>query len=459
MTRIGSLAAAGVFLVVSVAAPGATSNAKQDGAAGDAVAAAAAQALRARVSAREKTMLERKRIGARELPGEVRASEFASRASAAQTAPGGRTPSHGLPVLGAVAKADETPAKGTGGGDVFEAEPNDTTGQPLSDLPINVYGTIGAPEDWDCYAATVTAGMPVRVEVIADRVFGSPLDSYAVAIRDDGRTEIARNDDIEGSTDSFLTFDAPYSGTVYICVTDVGAAGGTGYEYVLNVSPAAQPDVSEREPNNSAANADPIPMPGIAFGAIEANGYDVFTFSGVRGETLVVDVDAAIFGSDMDALVGIYDDTFTSIVDGRAGGFLFVDDDDEASTLGGADPRFNIVLPYSGVFYLIVTDYFGFGGNSFYYSINISNQSGAGAPRVTGVKDNGVLMKKVIGSGFVATGVGSKAELNSDPIGRSYPAPRKPATQIVIKPGIEIFRGDVVTVVNPDGRRSNPGVL
>ena len=55
---------------------------------------------------------------------------------------------------------------------------------------------------------------------------------------------------------------------------------------------------------------------------------DVYIFNGTGGRTLVVDVDAELFLSEMDPVVELYDDN---------GGFLFgVDDTD------GLDPRFNI---------------------------------------------------------------------------------------------------------------------
>ena len=61
---------------------------------------------------------------------------------------------------------------------------------------------------------------------------------------------------------------------------------------------------------------------------------DVYTFQGSGSRTLVVDVDAELFLAEMDAVVELYDDR---------GGYLFgVDDAD------GLDPRFNILLPYTG---------------------------------------------------------------------------------------------------------------
>ena len=91
--------------------------------------------------------------------------------------------------------------------------------------------------------------------------------------------------------------------------------------------------------------------------------------------------------------------------------------------------------------------------------MNVSVQSGALAPRIDFFKFvNFTVLKQVRGIGFVSAGDGAYAQLNSVEI-RSFNAPRKPTTAIKVKPGVETEDGDVVTVVNPDGRRSNPGII
>jgi hypothetical protein len=338
---------------------------------------------------------------------------------------------------------------GTGLGDIFEDEPNDSVAHILDDVPVNVVGETSFADDIDFFAITAEGGEQVRLEVIADRIFGSDLDSFLYVIDEDGETTLASNDDFfDGSRDSFIRFIAPVSGNhvYFIGVTDFGGFGGSTYDYVLNVSIADAPDRVEVEPNDTTGNADEIPIPGFVFADTEFNDdLDIYFIEGFAGESLIVDVDAELFFSTMDPVVELYDDT---------GGYLFgVDDAD------GLDPRFNIVLPYTGLYFLAVYDAQGLGSSSNYYSMNVSVQSGALAPRVTAFKfTNFTVLKQVRGIGFLTFGDGAFAELNSVEV-NSFNSPRKPTTAIKVRPGVQTQRNDVITVVNPDGRRSNPGII
>lgn len=338
---------------------------------------------------------------------------------------------------------------GTGLGDVNEQEPNDTTANTLDDLPVNVVGYIDVDGDFDYYAITATQGESIRIEIVADRIFSTSLDSYLLVLDDDGETELAVNDDgFSDSGDSFIRFVAPLAGTqvYFIGVTDFGGQGGDNYGYVLNITVAEDDDFSEVEPNDTTSFADFFSVPSVAFGFSDNNDdLDVYVFDGVGGQALIVDVDAEIYLSLMDPVVELYDDN---------GGYLFgVDDAD------GLDPRFNIVLPYTGEYFVAVYNREPDGGNGFYYSMNLSTQSGAGAPRVIGYTlVNGQFLKRINGAGFTASNGGSYAEIESVEV-PSRPAPLKPTTRVKLTPAQSISRGEVLTVVNPDGRRSNPGVI
>jgi len=358
---------------------------------------------------------------------------------------------------GKTATRDKVEGAGTGGGDIEEVEPNNTAAQDLVDLPINVVGRISSQADIaDCYAIELAAGDPVRIEVVSDRVFNTGLDSYVTVLEDDGSTVVVENDvGFDDSVDSFVRFTASYTGVYFVCVQDALGFGDPSYLYVLNITLADFPDLSEQEFNDDLDSADTLTLPSIVFGDMGASGdLDVYTFVGSAGTTIVVDVDAAIFLSALDSIVGLYDD---------GGGLLFAYDEDDADP-ANPDTRFNIVLPYSGRYYLSVGDAFDRGNSAgdYYYSLSLTDQSGALAPRVTGVKLNpSGLAKKVIGSGFDRRD--AFAELTADNTIaerlNSFPAPKKPTTAIKLSPAVEVFSGDVFTVVNGDGRRSNPGVL
>ncbi|MBK6315145.1 MAG: PPC domain-containing protein [Blastocatellia bacterium] len=279
-----------------------------------------------------------------------------------------------LPVLQPVRRPsgdDEVLAAGTGAGDVSEVEPNDSSPQAVGDVPFNARGTISSPADiGDCFAFPVTAGDPVRVEVIADRVFGSLLDPFVIVFEDDGATVVIENDNgVPGSVDSFARFTASYTGFYFVCVQDATGAGSEGHVYVLNVTVANGPDAVEQEPNDSLGLADPLTLPAFATGSAgNENDIDFFRFQGTGGTTLIVDIDAAVFSGSLDAVVDLFD---------GSGRRIFASDDDESS--GSLDTRFNIVLPGTGTYFLAVRDITGRGGG-LGYRVNVSSPERRGRP-------------------------------------------------------------------------------
>lgn len=396
---------------------------------------------------------------AEKLASAKRASAFSSRAASAGSSPAVTEASaKGAPWTAASPRRASLPdakgtsfigRNGTGLGDIFEDEPNDSVAHILDDVPVNVVGEISFNDDIDFFAITADSSETVRLEIVADRIFGSSLDSFLFVLDDDGETTLASNDDFFGeSRDSFIRFDPPAGGNnvYFIAVTDFGGAGGSSFDYVLNVTIAESPDLVEVEPNDTTNNSDEIPIPGFMFADAQfTDDLDVYFIEGFAGESLIIDVDAELFFSSMDPVVELYDD---------GGGFLFgVDDAD------GLDPRFNILLPYTGVYFIAVFDAQGVGTDSSYYSMNVSVQNGALAPRVTSFKFTSFdILKQVRGIGFQSAGDGAYAELNSFEV-NSFNSPNKPTTAIKVRPGVETDPDDVITVVNPDGRRSNPGVI
>ncbi len=393
-----------------------------------------------------------------DVPASRRGQQFSARAvTGAEKA---EIPSKGSPRIDLRAHRPVLPTEkvngnfvgrhGTGLGDIFETEPNDTTADVLDDLPVNVVGFSDEDNDIDFYAISAFQGESIRIEVVADRIFSTSIDSYLEVLADDGETVLASNDQFfDGSNDSFIRFIAPGSGerTYFIGVSDFdGQGGGDDYGYVLNITVADAPDLSEQEPNDTTNLADGLSIPSVTFGFSDfTDDLDVYIFDGIAGEALIVDVDADVFNSSMDAVAELRDDT---------GGYLFgVDDTD------GVDPRFNIVLPYTGVYYLLVYDRDGLGGNDYYYSVNLSTQDGSLAPQISRFKIvNNQFLKRIIGSGFTRSNGGTLAEINSEAV-PSGPPPQNPSTRVKVNPAQSIFADDVVTVVNPDGRRSNPGVI
>lgn len=391
----------------------------------------------------------------RELGPELRAQQFAARGAATE-ASASELPLRlqGLrPQLDQNAKTASAAIapfegrRGTGGGDVYESnsggEPE--LAQPLRDLPVNVIGTIGGYEDVDFYAFTATAGETIRIEVVADRIFGSQLDSYLYLVSDDYDVLDTSDDAFGGSTDSFIDFIAPYTGVYFAGVTDREGLGDFDFEYVLSVSPSRE-DVEEEESNDTTSRADALIVPSTAFGRSDDNeDLDVYSFQGNAGQALIVDIDADIFLSEMDAVVELYDSQAK---------LLFYSDD-----FDGFDPRFNIVLPYTGSYYLVVYD---LNDETFstghYYSMNISAQSAVLAPRATAYKTRSGRLSMVRGTGFDPTNGGSTVEIDGD-AQPSFHVLAAPTTKLKLSPTGFLSGSDSITVVNPDGRRSNPIIL
>lgn len=408
---------------------------------------ALATTFRDRVRATEKIKTSKKRAPARPeaaAPADVgeRSLQFAARAVRGSEA-------SEAPASVEAGKARVPPfvgRNGTGLGDVDEAEPNDrdNDAQPLDDLPVNVVGYIQDGGDDDYYAITASGGEQIRIEIIADRIFNTRLDSFLSVRDEDDDTLESNNNFFDSSGDSFIQFIPPFAGEhlYYIVVRDADDFGGNNFAYVLNVTVANPPDIGEQEPNDSTSTADLVQIPSVAFGTSDfANDLDVYAFQAGREQTLVVDVDAELYLSLMDPVVELYDNN---------GNLLFgVDDFD------GLDPRFNLVLPYSGLYYIAVSNRDLAGGEGYYYSMNLSLQSAALAPHVENFKLVDGQLRRIFGNRFTRNNLGSHAEINSVLVSSSS-VPKKPTTRVKVNPPQTVVAGDVVTVVNPDGRRSNP---
>ena len=247
------------------------------------------------------------------------------------------------------------------------------------------------------------------------------------------------------SYDSYLDFRAPYTGIYFIGVTDRDGSGDFDHGYVLNISPSRE-DYNEDESNDRPDRSDEMGIPSTMFAkANDDEDLDVFEFRGSAGEAIVVDIDADLLLSEMDAVVELYDS--------QAKLLFFSDDFD------GRDPRFNIVLPYTGTYYLIVYDLNVFGsGDDHYYALNLSSQSAALAPKAISYKTTGGRLRVVKGSGFDPSSGGSTAEIDGVEM-PSFNVAAAPTTKVRLNPTGLLSGSDSITVVNPDGRRSNPIVL
>jgi len=334
---------------------------------------------------------------------------------------------------------------GTGGGYFDEVEPNDAgaIGTHAKDAPFTARGTI-EPNDSDYYSVDVEAGQTFHVYVVAG-ILNSPLDPGLVVFRQNGLIEelLAQNDDSQGSLDSFVEFTAPETGRIsFLVVSALSNQGGPDFTYRIWVYPAGGTRITDVEPNDNASEADQVGLPALYVPKIASAGdVDWVQFQANAGDQLIVDINSAEFALPVDPVVELYD---------ASGQKLFLNDD---GAPGDLDSAFNVKLPASGVYNLRLSDYRpDVGGNTNLMFVSISVQDGAASPTVTKAKRNPAgLLKKIIGSGFTQALTAEVDAVFVDTV----PVPNKPGVRKLV-PAYPVVPGSVVTVVNADGRRSNP---
>ena len=320
---------------------------------------------------------------------------------------------------------------GTGGGDVNEIEPNDLVAQGVS-LPVNVFGAISVNRDADFFAFEALAGQQITIEPFAARLRNSLLAADIALFDASGRLLAA--DAGDENNDPLIRFVSARDQVLVVGIADVDDLGGSAFSYVLNITRGM--DVDEQEPNDQSAQRLPD-APFTVFGEIrQLNDLDFYSFSAAAGQTLIVDVDAEVLGSFLDAEI--------NLIDPETGIEFFYNDQQD-----GNDPRFNIVLPYAGRYVIGVG---AFNSNSAgFYRLNASLVPATGAPLIANVTRLSKKLIEVSGAGFTGR---SSVEVNSVVRSTTFVDSKTLRAKVKAKPG------SVVSVSNsPDGRRSNPVLI
>jgi len=141
-----------------------------------------------------------------------------------------------------------------------------------------------------------------------------------------------------------------------------------------HVSPAVPfaadtlPECAETEPNNTPASAQPIALPMIINGRVDAPGdADVFKFTGRAGERVVAEVTARRLGSPLDSVLRLTD------AQGRE--LAYNDDCDdlgEGLETHHADSYLSLTLPADGDYFLTLRDAQKAGGPDYAYRLRVS---------------------------------------------------------------------------------------
>ena len=141
--------------------------------------------------------------------------------------------------------------------------------------------------------------------------------------------------------------------------------------FVSNPMPFALdtlPEVFEKEPNNTVAQAQKVTLPVIINGRIDReDDWDVFQFTGKAGDTVVAEVNARRLDSPVDSVIKLTDAT------GRL--LAFSDDRDDLGAginTHHADSYFMAKLPADGTYFVHIGDTARKGGEEYAYRLRIS---------------------------------------------------------------------------------------
>lgn len=316
----------------------------------------------------------------------------------------------------------------TGGGDINEIEPNDHVAQGIS-LPVNIFGETRFDGDVDFFAFMALAGQRITVEPFAARLRDSNLVADIALF--DASGNLLASDTGNETDDPLIRYVPAHDQVLIVGIADADDLGGSSFDYLLNITRGE--DIDEVEPNDRAAQALPN-VPVTVFGDIDGrNDVDFYSFMGTIGDTLIVDADAEVLGSRLDAEI--------NLLDPAMGVEYFYNDQYD-----GDDPRFNIVLPYTGR-YVIGVGAFSSDSRGF-YRLNLSLVSSSGAPIITSITRVSKKLIEVTGTGFTN---GSLVEVNGDTRNTTF------INSGTLRAKVKSRVGDVITVLNPpDDRRSNP---
>jgi hypothetical protein len=327
-----------------------------------------------------------------------------------------------------VASAATVQSLEAGGGDINEVEPNNQIAQSVS-LPVNVFGKVSFDGDVDYFSFQALAGQQIIIEPFATRLSSSDLIADIALFSSSG--QLIKRSFGDENEDPLITYTPLQNEILIAGISDVDDFGGSSYSYVLNITRGV--DIDELEPNDRTAQELPA-LPVTAFGDISKRpDVDFYGFTGTAGQTLILDVDAEVFGSELDAEINLTDPS-TGLE------FFYSDQFD------GDDPRFNIVLPYTGRYVIGVGSYSG--SSRGFYRLNASLTTQTNAPVITRVTRLAKKLVEVEGARFSSATI---IEVNGVVRNTSTISPT------ILRAKGKIRVGDIVTVINPpDSVRSNP---
>ena len=222
--------------------------------------------------------------------------------------------------------------------------------------------------DVDIYQVDLAEGDTFIVDIDARSLSSrSRLDSFLRLFDSDGR-QLARNDDANGSLDSFLSYDVEAEGTYFVGVSSYGNSryrpvregsgrrGHTTGRYEATFSRISRSDGDGgavdagdtlQTANQVDASMGPVRFAGqIGDGVQRSRDVDMYALNLVAGQRVTIDIDARELagGSTLDSVLKLFD----------ADGHRLAMNDDTRSSL---DSRLSFTAEVAGTYYVGVSGY------------------------------------------------------------------------------------------------------
>ena len=221
-----------------------------------------------------------------------------------------------------------------------------------------------------------------------------------------------------------------------------------GLSNVLRFSVSGLPEAREKEPNESADQAQAVKLPIVINGTLTAADQDYYRFNGQAGDRLVFEVEARRLGSGVDPALRILDDR----------GHDLAGNDDTPGL--GADSRIDFVLPRTGAYILIVHDATFSKPSPSFYRLKMGAYAFAEAIFPLGWRRGGAVNVSLVG-GNVRSESGEQASLILPAVGRWTEVGLNGGTVAGSLP-FRFVLSDWPETIEPDGqedRRLVPGTV
>ena len=187
--------------------------------------------------------------------------------------------------------------------------------------------------------------------------FSAPIEGGSVTIKGKGKAEMPKETDpaVYGDTKVDLEIKLPAGMPAEkVSLVAVNASGSTAPHELVVVAA-----VAEKEPNGGFATAQPVESGQVVQGVVgQALDVDVFKFTGKKGESWRIEVEAHRRGTILDPMVTVH---------GPGGRTLGVSDDGSSTR----DASLQVTLPEDGVYFVTLMDAHNSGGATHAYLLRL----------------------------------------------------------------------------------------